>query len=105
MNALGTANGGTKACVRCGVFMCQRHRNASDAPTTHNVGSALTTYLLDGASGTASLREDVKWHKKQWEEACGMDCYKLAADASLTNANIGAHLPALVHLHAQLSDV
>jgi hypothetical protein len=78
--------------------MCERHRNANDAPTTHNVGAALTTYLLEGASGSASLREDVKWYKKQWETPCSKDCYKLAAtDASQpTQGNNGA--PPLVIL-------
>jgi hypothetical protein len=75
--------------VRCGVFLCERHRNANDAPTTHNVGAALTTYLLEGASGAASIREDVKWYKKQWETPCSKDCYRLPAGDSHTNT--GAH--------------
>ena len=88
------------------MFMCERHRNASDAPTTHNVGAPLTTYLLDGANSAANLREEVRWFKKDWPEVCGKDCHKLpATEASRAHANNGARSPTAAHFRIQLSTI
>lgn len=93
--AVQSAVGATKACVRCGIFMCERHRNANDEPMAENAPAEVTTYLLDGMSAAASLRADVKWHQKEWEEPCSKHCYRRAGkDATVVqNANPGAFHP------------
>lgn len=85
--------------------MCERHRNASDAPTTHNVGAALSTYLLDGPKSAANLREEVRWLKKEWREVCGKDCYKLPASEApgTTKVSNGARIHSAARFRAQLT--